>query len=80
MKLIPGVNYLVSSGQRSIQINVPANETATVNIKLNGSTIPAPKKYTESDVLSGFIGHGVISVENSNCEFNIQPENNIIEV
>lgn len=80
MKLIEGKQYVFSSGHRAIQVNVPNGSTATLSTKLTEASQPHTQDYTESQMLSGFVGHSVVSVSGVNCEFVVTPDNGITEI
>lgn len=77
MKLDLNTDYYFSSANRSMQITVPSGSTATVSTKLPGAAQPHVQEYTESQLLSGFIGHSIVTVSGANCEFVVSPDDAI---
>lgn len=80
MKLEAGKTYNFSSANRTIQVNVPNGSTATLSTKLLDASQPHSQDYTENQLVSGFLGHCIVTVSGENCEFVVQPDSGISEV
>ena len=80
MQLEHNETYNFSSSFRTIQLTVPNGETAQVSIKLAKASQPIVSSYTESQLLSGYIGHAIVSVSGANCEFTVSPENGVDKI
>lgn len=77
MKLELDTQYTFSSADRSLQITVPNGATATLSTQLPGATVPHTQTFTESQLLSGFMGHSIVTVSGAGCEFVVSPSANI---